>query len=306
MGLSGISTWGSDIGGFFALGDRSLTPELLKRWVQFGAVSGVMRTQANGIAVPDKPRPQVWDDDQLPHWRRYAKLRTQLYPYLVAADAEYRAHRPADHAPPGARLSARPTRAARRDDEFLFGPDLLAAPVVEPGATAARALPAARALGRPLARGRLPSGAAAACACGRRASSCGGRERDRARAARRAAAAGPRRHRPAAAARPTSTRSRHTARVRGLVPLSDRRDRMQLLAFPRGRSSSRFFEGERLVSREGRKGWRLTVLGKRRRSYSLQASLETLERRLVPCRVTLDGRKLNAVSVAPRLASAAR
>ena len=67
---------------------------------------------------------------------------------------------------------------------------------------------------------------------------------------------------------------------------------MQLLAFPRGRSSSRFFERERLVSREARQGWRLTVLGKRRRGYSLQASLETLERRLLPCRVTLDGRKL--------------
>ena len=78
----------------------------------------------------------------------------------------------------------------------------------------------------------------------------------------------------------------------GAVRLSDRRDRMELLAFPRGRSSSRFFEGERLMSREDKKGWRLTVLGKRRRRYSLQASLETLERRLVPCRVTLDGRKL--------------
>ena len=111
MGLSGISTWGSDIGGFFAFFDRSLTPELLKRWVQFGAVSGVMRTQASGIAVPPKPRPQVWDDDQLPHWRRYAKLRTQLYPYLVAAHAEYRAHGPAADAPLVARLSARPTRA---------------------------------------------------------------------------------------------------------------------------------------------------------------------------------------------------
>src|SRR5262245_8633751 len=44
MGLSGVGIWGSDVGGFFALGDRALTPELLVRWVQFGAVSGVMRT----------------------------------------------------------------------------------------------------------------------------------------------------------------------------------------------------------------------------------------------------------------------
>ena len=74
MGLSGISTWGSDIGGFFALLQAQLSPELLTRWVQFGAVSGVMRTQADGIAVPDKSRPQVWDPDQIDNWRRYAKL----------------------------------------------------------------------------------------------------------------------------------------------------------------------------------------------------------------------------------------
>ena len=85
MGLSGVSTWGSDIGGFFALGANALTPELLTRWVQFGAVSGVMRTQANGIALPARPRPQVWDADQIGNWRRYAKLRTQLYPYIDAA-----------------------------------------------------------------------------------------------------------------------------------------------------------------------------------------------------------------------------
>lgn len=28
MGLSGVAVWGSDIGGFFALGDNALTPEL--------------------------------------------------------------------------------------------------------------------------------------------------------------------------------------------------------------------------------------------------------------------------------------
>ncbi len=43
---------------------NSLSPELLTRWVQFGAVSAVMRTQANGVARPgegppagDRPRP---------------------------------------------------------------------------------------------------------------------------------------------------------------------------------------------------------------------------------------------------------
>ena len=88
MGLSGISRWGSDIGGFFALGSRRLTPELLIRWIELGAVSS--RSQANGFALPSKPRPQLSDPEVLPHWRRWARLRTRLYPYVAAADARYR------------------------------------------------------------------------------------------------------------------------------------------------------------------------------------------------------------------------
>ena len=87
MGLSGVSRWGSDIGGYFALFENTLTPELLIRWIEVGAVSGVMRTQANGIRIPASPRPQIWDAGMVPRWRRWAKLRTQLYPYLAAADA---------------------------------------------------------------------------------------------------------------------------------------------------------------------------------------------------------------------------
>ncbi|HEX8075675.1 MAG TPA: TIM-barrel domain-containing protein, partial [Thermoleophilaceae bacterium] len=138
MGLSGVSVWGSDIGGFFSLGRNELTPELLTRWIEFGAASGVMRTEANGFAIPDKDRAQIFDPAVLPVWRRYAKLRTQLYPYLAAADAEYqRSGMPVmRHL---ALAFPRDAAAGRRDDEYMFGPHLLAAPVVEPGATTRRA-----------------------------------------------------------------------------------------------------------------------------------------------------------------------
>ena len=133
MGLSGVSTWGSDIGGFFALFGNRLDPELLVRWIEVGAVSGVMRTQANGINIPAQPRAQIWDDEVLPHWRRWAKLRTQLYPYLAAAGDEYRR----SGLPIMRHLSlAYPDdpSATAVEDAFLFGPDLLAAPVLDPGA----------------------------------------------------------------------------------------------------------------------------------------------------------------------------
>ena len=133
MGLSGVSIWGSDIGGFFALSLPQTTPELLRRWIELGFVSGVMRTQANGFALMDSPRAQIFDKDVLPVWTRYARLRTQLYPYIAAAQREYER----SGLPIMRHLAlAYPddAKATARDDELLFGPDLLAAPVLEPGA----------------------------------------------------------------------------------------------------------------------------------------------------------------------------
>ena len=49
-----------------------------------------MRMQRNGVAFPEKERPQAEDDDQIGNWRRYAKLHTRLLPYLEAADRTYR------------------------------------------------------------------------------------------------------------------------------------------------------------------------------------------------------------------------
>jgi hypothetical protein len=52
------------------------------------------------------------------------------------------------------------------------------------------------------------------------------------------------------------------------------------------------YRRERLVSRERRAGWSLTVRGSRRRTYELQASLATLRRPFRPCAVRLGGRRL--------------
>jgi alpha-glucosidase (family GH31 glycosyl hydrolase) len=138
MGLSGIAYWGSDIGGFHALfTDERTSAELLERWLQFGAFSGIMRTQAEGFGRPDQEgqhRAEVWDEDVLPHWRRLAQLRTRLAPYTVAAALEYRRTgmpimRHLALAYPDA------PEAWTTPFEFLFGPDLLVAPVVDMGAT---------------------------------------------------------------------------------------------------------------------------------------------------------------------------
>jgi hypothetical protein len=79
-----------------------------------------------------------------------------------------------------------------------------------------------------------------------------------------------------------------------VVRLSDRDDRMTLLAFPRGRWRGRMLERESLSASELRGGgWRLKVAGSRERTYTLRASLTALERPFRPCGVSLDGRALS-------------
>ena len=299
IGLSGVARWGSDIGGYFSFGaDGSrpeapeiprLTPELLIRWIEVGAVSPVMRTKRSGIAIPGYTRPQVYDPEILPFWRRYTKFHTQLYPYLRAADAAYRRTglpimRHLLLTDPG------DPRAARQDSAFMFGQALLAAPVVAPGqrrqtiyAPSGRWLDFWRAV--------------------RFKQRSGGFGLRRARPLR-----GHRKHTVDAplAELPMLIRAGSLLALLppgvdtlagygerpGLVHLSDRDDQMRLLAFPRGRSSARFYERERLISRERADGWALRVEGDRRRTYRLEASLATLRDPFVPCSLELDGRRL--------------
>ncbi|MGH7750223.1 MAG: TIM-barrel domain-containing protein, partial [Candidatus Dormibacteria bacterium] len=88
MGASGVAMWGSDTGGFISTLDR-LTPELLRRWIQFSAFCPVMRTKAGGIEIPAYERPQIWDAGVLPSWRRWARWHTRLNDYLMAAHDTY-------------------------------------------------------------------------------------------------------------------------------------------------------------------------------------------------------------------------
>ena len=128
MGASGVAMWGSDTGGFLSTLDQ-LTPELLRRWIQFSAFCPVMRTKAGGIEIPAYDRPQVWDPDILPTWQAYSRWHTALNDYLMAAHADYRA-------------CGRPIMAAMElvhpelgaaPDQYFLGRDLLVAPVLEPG-----------------------------------------------------------------------------------------------------------------------------------------------------------------------------
>ena len=285
MGLSGIGIWGSDIGGFFTLTGPKLTHELLHRWIQFGAVSPVMRTKAQGIATPKAERPQIWEPQTLPLWRRYAKLHTQLYPYLSAAVGVYRR----TGMPLMRHFSLaypRDQRAVAADDEFLFGPDLLAAPVLGPGARSRRVY--------------LPSGRwVDLWRSARYVERSGGLRLGRSRVLRGRRSVrlpAPLDELPllvrAGAVLPLLPPEIDTLADYGAggdaVRLADRRDRLDLLAFPRGRSSGRLEARGRWVSKRRGNGWMLTLRAGGPRRYRLQAALPGLR----PVVVRLNRRRL--------------
>lgn len=142
LGLGGVSTYGSDIAGYQSATNPPSTRELFFRWTSLGALTPVMRTH-HGLDA----KANWWfgaDEGTLAHYRRWASFHLRLFPYLDGAsvDAETKGtplmralalHYPDD------------TRAWTTSDQWLLGPSLLVAPVLDAGRTSRGvALPAGR------------------------------------------------------------------------------------------------------------------------------------------------------------------
>ncbi len=156
-GLSGIPYWGTDIGGFVPT--REYTGELHVRWFQFGAFCPLFRAHGRtwhlrlpwgwntgelgpdeianytgGAANPDPS--ELKNPDVEPICRKYLELRYRLLPYTYTAVRES-----CDTGLPILRalwLHYPDDDAAVRGDQYLWGRDILVAPVVERGATSRR------------------------------------------------------------------------------------------------------------------------------------------------------------------------
>jgi alpha-glucosidase (family GH31 glycosyl hydrolase) len=152
--------WGSDIGGFYA--NNELTGELYARWFQFGAFCGSFRSHGRvwwtrlpwgwggsdmgprefnntNAPIPPDDRRNILQSEMNnsaiePVTRRYAELRSQLMPYTYTLAYQARntglplmralwLHYPDD------------PRSRATGDAFLWGRDLLIAPVYRKGAT---------------------------------------------------------------------------------------------------------------------------------------------------------------------------
>jgi alpha-glucosidase len=129
LGLSGFPFIGSDIGGFV----RMPSAELCTRWLQAGVFSPFMRMHTE-ITTPDKePWSFGWRHEAIN--KRAIELRYELLPYIYnvmqqASQTGLPALRPLFLEFPA------DEQTAKVEDEFLFGSDLLVAPVLWEGVDA--------------------------------------------------------------------------------------------------------------------------------------------------------------------------
>lgn len=149
--------WGSDTGGFFLPAAPEYTGELYARWFQFSAFTPLFRSHGrnwhlhlpwgwnlgtipvresgNSKAYP--PESELHNAAVEPVCRKYLELRYRLLPYNYTITREacdtglplMRAHVLTDPDDPV---------AVNLGDQYLWGPSILVAPVVESGATSRR------------------------------------------------------------------------------------------------------------------------------------------------------------------------
>lgn len=125
-GNAGCCYWAHDIGGF--CGKRH--PETYARWVQFGALSSSLRLHSAGDDL-DR-RPWLWGEQLENAMRAAFHFRAQLFPYIYTSIQQcYAQTLPLLR--PMYLLYPECEEAYQYPTQYLFGDNLLAAPIVEPG-----------------------------------------------------------------------------------------------------------------------------------------------------------------------------
>ena len=129
-GLSGMPLWGADIGGYLGQPDTPNTL-LLQRWTEFAAFSPMMEVMSSKNIVPwtfDKNSPH--GTPALDTYKKFVILHMSLFPYRYAA-AQYAAKTGIPLLRALVLDYQDDPRARTIKDEYLFGPDLLVAPVID-------------------------------------------------------------------------------------------------------------------------------------------------------------------------------
>lgn len=122
----GYSWWSHDIGGHIGPDD----PELYVRWVQFGALSPVLRLHSHQSADAER-RPWMFGEEALDATRGAFRMRYELIPYLYTA-ARTASDTGASVVRPTAWIAPEQDGAYLARYQYLLGDAIIAAPVVHP------------------------------------------------------------------------------------------------------------------------------------------------------------------------------
>jgi len=135
-GLSGMALWTADLGGYLKHGHALDEAQVFMRWTEYAAFSPAME-------IISTSNMGAWDygDEALANYKKFAVLHMSLFPYRYAAAQE--AARDGMPLMRALVLNYQNDQQAREaKDEYMFGPDLLVAPVTNAGTSRPVYLPA--------------------------------------------------------------------------------------------------------------------------------------------------------------------
>ena len=132
MSQSGFSYWSHDISGF----ESTAPADVYKRWVQFGLLSSHSRLHGSGSYRV----PWAFDGESVDVVRTFSRLKCRLMPYLYGAMMEAHAHGTPMMRPMMMEFPEDPA-CDTLDRQYMFGPDLLVAPVFREDGTVEYYLP---------------------------------------------------------------------------------------------------------------------------------------------------------------------
>lgn len=126
-GLSGLGYMSSDIGGFAVDPEHPVDAELYLRWLQMGAFTPTLRTHAQ-----DRPEPYHYPEIEETA-KRFIKMRYEWLPYNYTLAYENASQGLPFARPLNFHGDNADERYANLHDEYLWGDEVLIAPVMHPG-----------------------------------------------------------------------------------------------------------------------------------------------------------------------------
>lgn len=130
LGICGISNYGHDIAGYQSTTNPPSDKELFFRWTALGAFSPIMRTH-HGY-MPKLNWSWESDDETIEFFKRYARIHSQLFPYLKTFSIE--ASKTGIPIMRSLALEFPKERLVwNLKDEYMLGSSILIAPVIKKG-----------------------------------------------------------------------------------------------------------------------------------------------------------------------------